>query len=305
MPPGQFKATRQQAKKDNAIPGMRSLHRGIHYTENQQQVDKFMTHTGRKRNDFRELLVHHQKVNEELKDVYARTAALVKEDQTMDERKEAAWRAFERIGGKRPKEKVKYAAHLAKVSAEKKKDRSRADEERLTGGETINIAEGSAAEKLRKKRVGKFVRDQVGKAKQLKRVGDPSNTLGGVGHFDRSTNMLNLRDKTERKVRRAVEHDKRVGAVKERKKGGRSMWDANAFDVNKRAEGYVRDSSRDYEIGRRGGRGRGGGGGFDGRGRGGGGSGGAGKKFGRGGGAGGRGRGGGGRGGGRGRGGPR
>uniref|UniRef100_A0A7S1M1H9 Uncharacterized protein n=1 Tax=Neobodo designis TaxID=312471 RepID=A0A7S1M1H9_NEODS len=273
MPPGQFKAQRQQAKRDNVIPGMKSLHRGIHHHENKEQVDRFMTHTGRKRNDFRELLVHHQKINEELKDVYARTAALVKDDMTMEERKEASWRAFERIGGKRPKEKVKYAAHLAKVSAEKKKDRSRAEEERLTGGETINIAEGSAAEKLRKKRVGRFVKDQVDRAKMLKRVGDPSNTLGGVGHFDRGSNMLQLRNKTERSVRRAVAHDKRVSAVKDRRKGGRTMWDTNAFDVNKRADGYVRDSSRDYDLGRSrggggGGRGRGGAGKRGGRGRG-------------------------------------
>ena len=248
MPPGQFKAMRKQQRADNVIPGMRSLHRGIHHHENQDQVDRYMTQTKRKRSDFRELLVHHQKINEELKDVYARTANLVKDNMTMEERKEASWRAFERIGGKRPKEKVKYAAHLAKVSAEKKLDRSRADEERDTGGELTDLARGSAVEKLRKKRVKDFVGKQVERHNQKRRVGDPSQSLGGIGHFSRDTHMLTLNQRTARHVKRQVEHDKRVGAVKNRRKGSRSMWDTNNFDVNGKA-GYHRDASADYNLG--------------------------------------------------------
>jgi hypothetical protein len=273
MPPGQFKAMRQQQRADNTIPGWKSLHRGIHHHENQHHVDRFMSQPKKKRNDFRELLVHHQKVNEELKDVYARTAALVKDNLTMEQRKEESWRAFERIGGVRPKEKVKYAAHLTAVSKEKKEDRSKADQERSTGGDVMDYGSGSATEKLRKKRVGDFVRRQVDRAKLLRRVGDPTNTLGGLGHFDSDTNMVTLRNSAARKVRRSVEADKRVSAVKSRRKGERSMWDANNFDVNR--GGVLRDSSRDLSFGpRAGGRGgrggRGGGGGGGGGGRGGG-----------------------------------
>lgn len=250
MPPIQHRALRQQQRRDNTIPGMKSLHRGIHHHENQETVKRYMTQTGKKRNDFRELLVHHQKVNEELKDVYARTSALNKDNMTLEERKEASWRAFERIGGKRPQEKVKYAEHLARVSKEKKTDRGRADEERITGGELTDMGVGSAHEKLRKKRVKEFVSRQVDRARELRRVGDPTNTLGGVGHFDRDSNMLSLRNKAARSVQRAVAHDRRVSEVKIRKKGQRSMWDTNKFDVNKQATGILRDASRDYNLGR-------------------------------------------------------
>jgi hypothetical protein len=285
MPPGQFKAQRKLAKADNTIPGMRSLHRGIHHHENARSVKQYMSHTGRKRNDFRDLLVHHQKINEELKDVYARTANLVKDNLTMDERKEESWKAFERIGGKRPVEKKKYAAHLAAVSKEKKVDRTRAEQETETGGEFMNVAEGSAVDKLRRKRVDVFVKKQVGRAGMLKRMGDPTNGMTGIGHFDRNTSVLTLRNRADRQVKRAVEADRRIGAVKSRRKGSRSMWDTNSFDVNRGNGGILRDASADLRIGRAGGggRGRGGGrGGGGGGGRGGRGGGGAGKKFGRG-----------------------
>ncbi|KEG08345.1 hypothetical protein DQ04_07401000, partial [Trypanosoma grayi] len=102
MPPLNSRATRQLVKRRNVIPGPRSLHRGIHFHENESFVTSYKQNTKAKRNDHRELLVHHQKINEELQDVYARTAALHGENATMEERIEESWLRFERIGGKRP-----------------------------------------------------------------------------------------------------------------------------------------------------------------------------------------------------------
>lgn len=102
MPPLNSRATRALAKKRSAIDGPRSLHRGIHYNLNEDAVRTFRANKQKPRADHRDLLVHHQKINAELQDVYARTAALHGSEATMADRIEESWRQFERIGGKRP-----------------------------------------------------------------------------------------------------------------------------------------------------------------------------------------------------------
>lgn len=81
MPPLNSKATRELVKKRNEIAGPRSLHRGIHYTQNSNAVQTYKRQRSNSKSqkqphDPHELLVHHQKINAQLQDIYARTSAL-------------------------------------------------------------------------------------------------------------------------------------------------------------------------------------------------------------------------------------
>ena len=59
-----------------------------------------------KRADPRELMVHHQKINDTLADIYARAHKLEEENLSREDRIEQRWKAFERIGGTKPKPKA-------------------------------------------------------------------------------------------------------------------------------------------------------------------------------------------------------
>ena len=116
MPPINSRESRELVKKANVIPGPKSLHRGIHFNQNETATSQYKKNESAKRSDPKELLVHHQKINAELQDVYARTAALHKDNMTMEQRIEESWKAFERCGGKRPKKVVGFAEHLSKLN---------------------------------------------------------------------------------------------------------------------------------------------------------------------------------------------
>lgn len=265
MPPLYSKGVRDllaKKKKEHETSLPRSLHRGIHLQENADTVAAFKSTAKNPRNDHCELLVHHQKINESLQDLYARTAALHKDDATMEERIEESWRQFERIGGKRPtnirtKEKgsclcanrtaVPYAQRLEQVSEEKKNLRSRAEVEKATRGEIVDYSDGSALHALKDKRVRMFQKRQLQRAHTLRRVGDP-NPLHQSGKFDSATGMLKVFNKTIRKVKREVAQDERVALVKERRKGQLSQWDVSEYNINS-STGGTSSQSKDWNFG--------------------------------------------------------
>lgn len=266
MPPLYSRGTREllaKRKKENkALP--RSLHRGIHLQENQDAVASFKANASATRLDHRDLLVHHQKINESLQDLYSRTAALHKEDATMEERIEETWRQFERIGGKRPANvrtkqegsslcvsptAIPYAQRLAEVSESKKRLRERADVERKTRGEVVDYGEGSALHALKDKRVRLFQKRQLNRAHTLRRMGDPT-PLHQSGRYDMASGTLQVFNKTIRKVKREVVQDEAIASVKQRKRGQRSQWDVDAYDLNQSNGGVLRESS-DWNIGRK------------------------------------------------------
>ncbi|KAK7198720.1 hypothetical protein NESM_000836100 [Novymonas esmeraldas] len=283
MPPLHSRATRQIVKERNKIDGPRSLHRGIHYSENESHTASFKQNTQKKRADHRDLLVHHQRINEDLQDVYSRTAALHSTDMTMEERIEENWKQFERIGGKRPTNvrargqdavlcanhsAVPFAERLAQVSQQKKEMRERGAWERLTHGEAVDYSQGSALHAAKDKRVQLFQRRQLRRAHLLRRVGDPT-PLKESGTYDMNSGTLQVYNRTIRNVQREVAHDARIAEVRERRKGSRSQWDVTDSGNVNRPDQDVLQYSREWELGprRKAGRGGGGGGGGGGRGR--------------------------------------
>lgn len=217
---------RKRTREANMIPGPRSLHRGIHVNQNGRSVAQWKANPHAKRADPKELMVHHQKIDTELKDLFARTAALHKDNMTMEERIEESWKAFERIGGKRPKKVVGFREHLDNLREGKATERKRAEEEYLSRGEATDYSKGSALHNAKDRRVQEFVQKQLKRAHTLRRVGDPT-PLKQSGTFDRNTNTLKVFQKTIRQVRRGVKHDERIASVKEWKGKGsrRSVWD--------------------------------------------------------------------------------
>ncbi|CBZ24271.1 conserved hypothetical protein [Leishmania mexicana MHOM/GT/2001/U1103] len=280
MPPLHSRATRQLVKERNKIDGPRSLHRGIHYQENEAHASSYMQNAKKKRADHRDLLVHHQRINEDLQDIYTRTAALHSDNMTMVERIEENWKKFERIGGKRPtnvrtrgqdavlcanQTAVPYAERLAQVSQQKEELRERGAWERLTHGEAVDYSEGSALHAAKDKRVQMFQRRQLRRAHLLRRVGDPT-PLKQSGTYDMNSGTLQVFNKTIRNVQREVAHDARIAEVRQRRKNSRSQWDVNESGNVNRPDQEVLRYSRDWELGpRRKGRGGGGGGGRGGR----------------------------------------
>ncbi|EKF30650.1 hypothetical protein MOQ_005535 [Trypanosoma cruzi marinkellei] len=279
MPPLNSRATRDLVKRRRVIPGPRSLHRGIHFHENETFVAAYKKNSGARRQDHRDLLVHHQKINEELQDVYARTAALHAENATMEERIEESWRQFERIGGKRPanavpalsrgsnktdgapprtsdhlrnnKTGVGFADRLRQVAQEKKELRDRSQWERETRGEAVDYSQGSALHAAKDKRIALFQRRQLKREHLLRRIGDPT-PLKQSGRYDINSGTLRVFNKTIRRVQRDVRHDERTQQVKERRKGARSMWDARGGDENpnRPSQGILR-YTREFELGPR------------------------------------------------------
>ncbi|ESL10478.1 hypothetical protein TRSC58_01789 [Trypanosoma rangeli SC58] len=277
MPPLNSRATRDMVKRRNVIPGPRSLHRGIHFHENEKFVGAYKQNQKAARRDHRDLLVHHQKINEELQDVYARTAALHAENATMEERIEESWRQFERIGGKRPasaapassrnssttapprtydhlrnnKSGVGFSDRLQQASQEKKDLRERSQWERETRGEAVDYSNGSALHAAKDKRIALFQRRQLKREHLLRRMGDPT-PLKQSGRYDVNSGTLRVFNKTIRKVQRDVRHDERTQQVKERRKGSRSMWDMREGDTNpnRPSQGIVR-YTREFELGPR------------------------------------------------------
>lgn len=265
MPPLHSRVTRQMVKERNKIDGPRSLHRGIHYEENAAHASSFMQNAKKKRADHRDLLVHHQRINEDLQDVYTRTAALHSDNMTMEERIEENWRQFERIGGKRPtnvraqgqdavlcanKTAVPYAERLAQVAQQKRELRERGAWEQLTHGEAVDYSQGSALHAAKDKRVQMFQRRQLRRAHMLRRVGDPT-PLKQSGTYDMNSGTLQVFNKTIRNVQREVAHDARVSEVRERRKGSRSQWDINESGNVNRPDQDVLRYSRDWELGPR------------------------------------------------------
>ncbi|CAJ1006143.1 hypothetical protein Q4I28_001459 [Leishmania naiffi] len=265
MPPLHSRATRQLVKERNKVEGPRSLHRGIHYQENEAHALSYMQNTRKKRADHRDLLVHHQRINEDLQDIYARTAALHSGDMTMEERIEENWKQFERIGGKRPvnvrtrtqdavlcanQSSVPYAERLAQVSQQKKELRERGAWERLTHGEAVDYSQGSALHAAKDKRVQMFQRRQLRRAHLLRRVGDPT-PLKQSGMYDMNSGTLQVFNKTIRNVQREVAHDARIAEVRKRRKGSRSQWDLNEGGNVNRPDQDVLRYSRDGELGPR------------------------------------------------------
>ena len=248
MPPVHFKTARALQKKRDAALGPKSLHRGIRVDVNRDAVREWKTNAAAPRRDPTELLVHHQKVDAALKDVYARTAALQKDNMTMEERKEEAWKQFERCGGKRPKAVVGFKEHLAKVSAEKKATREAAALERATGGDEMDMTKGSAVQREKKKRIAAFARGRQERQRQFHRHGDP-NPMKQTGSFNRHTNTLTISDKVQRKVGRSVKHDEWVGAVKKQRGGG--MWGTGGGNINRPDKLIVRDDSAAMRLGPR------------------------------------------------------
>lgn len=267
MPPLHSRGVREvlakQKKEESSLP--RSLHRGLHLQQNQEAVASFKANEHRVRADHRDLLVHHQKINDALQDLYARTASLHKENATMEERIEESWRQFERIGGRRPtntrtreQEKgsslcvsaaaVPYAQRLAAVSSEKKRLRERAAIERETRGEVVDYSEGGALHALKDKRVRLFQQKQLKRAHLLRRMGDPT-PLHQSGRYDAASGTLQVFHTTARKLKREVAQEERVRSVKERRKGQRSQWDIEEHDLNK-ASGILRES-REWSLGPR------------------------------------------------------
>jgi hypothetical protein len=244
------KQAREQKKAQRVIPGARSLHRGIHVHENNDAVKSFMTNDKAKRNDHRDLMVHHQKMNDALQDIYQRTYKLEEENLGKDDVIEQRWRAFERVGGQRPKEKLKFAEHLEKVRGARAEERRRAEIERKTGD--IDHSKGSALHDMKDRRVKKFVKRQLDRAHMLKRMGDPT-PMKQSGKFDRFSGTLNLFNKTKRQVEREVQHRARESTVKAgrggKRGGGRSsMWDIKDIDPSRN---IIRDASSMIHLGRR------------------------------------------------------
>ncbi|KAH9586328.1 hypothetical protein LSM04_006511 [Trypanosoma melophagium] len=284
MPPLNSRATRELVKRRRTIPGPRSLHRGIHFHENEAFVSTYKQRKGVKRNDHRDLLVHHQKINEELQDVYARTAALHAENATMEERIEESWRQFERIGGKRPanatpallqntnnmnsnnnngvsrtydhlrnnRTGIAFADRLSHLAQEKKDLRERAQWERETRGEAVDYANGSALHAAKDKRIALFQRRQLKREHLLRRMGDPT-PLKQSGRYDIHSGTLKVFNKTIRKVQREVRHDERTREVKERKRGAASsMWTPRGGEENpnRPTQDIVR-YTREFDLGPR------------------------------------------------------
>ena len=237
---------RKRDRKGEVIPGQRSLHRGLHVHQNNTSVKQWKANPHAKRSDGKELLVHHQKIDEELKDIYTRTANLKKDNMTMQERIEQGWKDFERIGGQRPKKVVGFREHLNNIREKKKDERARASVEFGERGEFTDYSQGSALHNMKDRRVKKFVKGQVDRAHKLKRFGDPT-PLKQSGTFDRHTNTLKMFNKTVRSMKREVAHEAKIGAVKQRRKGQRSMWDVDRMDLNKDNGGVLR-SSRDSGL---------------------------------------------------------
>ncbi|KAG5486100.1 hypothetical protein LSCM4_06808 [Leishmania orientalis] len=265
MPPLHSRATRQLVKERNKIEGPRSLHRGIHYEENEAHASTYMRNSNKKRADHRDLLVHHQRINEDLQDIYARTAALHSDNMTMEERIEESWKRFERIGGKRPtnvrargqdavlcanQSGVPYAERLAQVSQQKKELRERAAWERLTHGEAVDYSQGSALHAAKDKRVQMFQRRQLRRAHVLRRVGDPT-PLKQSGTYDMNSGTLQVFNKTIRNVQREVAHDARIAEFRKRRKDSRSQWDVKESGNVNRPDQEVLRYSRDWELGPR------------------------------------------------------
>nr|CCC95862.1 unnamed protein product [Trypanosoma congolense IL3000] len=287
MPPLNSRATRELVKRRRVIPGPRSLHRGIHYNECTQTAETYCKNTKAHRNDHRDLLVHHQKISEQLQDVYARTAALHAPNATMEERIEESWRRFERIGGKRPasmstnhatrpsggggdatgstaqtpapartydhlrnnRTGVGFAERLRKLSEEKKDLRSRTHWERETHGEAVDYSKGSALHAAKDRRIALFQRRQLKRAHMLRRMGDPT-PLKQSGRYDMSSGTLRVFNKTIRKVQREVRHDERIQEVKVRKGGeSRSMWATRGEEenVNRPSQEIVR-YTREFNL---------------------------------------------------------
>jgi hypothetical protein len=248
MPPLYGQETRRLVKAKQVIPGPKSLHRGIHFNQNQDAVEKFKINPNAKRPDHRELLVHHQKVNEELQDIFARTAALHKDNMTMEERIEQSWTNVERVGVKRPKAKVGFATHLAELDVKKRDERQRMEVERTTSGETYDYSNGSALHDAKDRRIRNFQKRQLKRAHTLKRMGDPT-PLKQSGKYDASSATFNVFNKTVRKVKREVAHDSRIREVKTRK-GGRSMWDLRGGNENiNRPSAPIVRYTREFELG--------------------------------------------------------
>ena len=248
MPPLNGLETRKLLKSKKVIPGPKSLHRGIHYNQYQDSVDNFKTNATAKRHDHRELLVHHQKVNEELQDIYARTASLHKDNMTMEERIEQSWKEAERVGVKRPKAKVGFAQHLAALDVVKRDERKRSEIERTTSGETYDYSQGSALHDAKDRRIRNFQKRQLKRAHTLKRVGDPT-PLKQSGTFDDRSATLSVFKKTMRKVQREVKHDAKSREVKTRK-GGKTMWDVRGGNENiNRPSQQIVKYTREFDIG--------------------------------------------------------
>lgn len=247
--PIHFRVARHFQKERDTIKGSRSLHRGVHYETNAEAVQQWKSNPTAKRKDPNELLTHHQKIDAALKDVYARTANLTKENMTMEERKEESWKQFERCGGKRPKAVVAYKQHLQQVRKERNETRVAAEIERKTGGDEMDVTHGSAIDREKKRRIISFVQGKKSRQKLLHQHGDP-NPMKGIGRFDRHTNTLTVSNRVHRNVRRSVQHDDRIGAVK-KNRSGRSMWDArdSGSNVNRPGKMVIRDATKAQNFG--------------------------------------------------------
>lgn len=274
MPPLHSKGTRELLKQRRKTNLPRSLHRGLHINEEDTTASTYKSSGKASTADYRDLLVHHQRINDSLQDLYARTAALHSDNATMEERIEDSWRQFERIGGKRPTNvrvkqegsslcvnstAIPYAQRLASVSAEKKGLRERAGVERDTRGEVVDYSEGSALHALKDKRVRAFQKRQLKRAHMLRRMGDPT-PLNQSGKYDLASGTLQVFNKTIRKVKREVAQDERIGAVKTRRQGQRSQWDVSEYDLNKvlersgkrgRSEGHEEAAEWNFSQNRR------------------------------------------------------
>ena len=296
MPPLHAKDARKVVKKSNAIVGPKSLHRGIHYNSNEAHVSTYKKNilskvtavkdneknslnsvVQREKESQRELLVHHQKINQDLQDVYQRTANLHKDNMTLEERVEESWKQFERIGGRRPQPKIsgsrigQFSKHLENLSIIKKEERKQLDVERDTKGETYDYKTGSALHNAKDRRVKRFVAKQLKRAHTLKRFGDPT-PLKQSGKFNPQAGTLNVFQKTIRQVKRQVANDAKFNSVKssnhrrhsssskdkysEGGKGSsrrRSMWDVDQrnSNINARSTGIMRNGnfSDDYLVG--------------------------------------------------------
>lgn len=251
MPPLFQKEVRKIVKKGNVIPGQKSLHRGIHIHANEGHVKSFKANPNAKRNDHRDLLVHHQKINADLQDVFARTANLHKDNMTMEERIEEGWKAFERVGGRRPKKAQGYAKHLETVSKERKLERDHVLIEKTTSGETVDYGrDGSALHNVKDRRIKAHVARQLKRAHLLRRMGDPT-PLKQSGKFDDRTATLNVFKKTMRQVGRQTAADEKFRTVKNHK-SGKTMWDLRGGNENlNRPDKGVINFTTEFDLGRR------------------------------------------------------
>eukprot|EP00758_Cryptobia_borreli_P001408 Tbor_TRINITY_DN2218_c0_g1::TRINITY_DN2218_c0_g1_i1::g.2709::m.2709 len=252
MPPLFAKEARKIVKANEPIPGQKFLHRGIHIHRNEGHARTFKTNLNAKRSDPTELMVHHQKIQHDLQDIYARTTDLHKDNMTMEERIEAGWKAFERIGGKRPQKKVGYATHLSKVSSEKKEERQLAAVEMSTSGETFDYNKGSALHRAKDRRVKNFVTRQLKRAHLLKRYGDPT-PINQSGRFDDKMATLNVFKKTMRKTSRESANEARTAAVKGPGRNGqrKTMWDIPNSNPNiNRPNSNIVKYTTEFDVGR-------------------------------------------------------